>query len=116
VSPPGGRTEQAQALAQASHAVVVLKGMGTVVASPDGRVAVNTSGSPALATAGTGDVLAGVIGALLGQGYDAWDAACLGSFAHGLAAETWGGAECSLTADDLAECLGAAWTEIGFQG
>lgn len=112
VAPPSGRLEQAQALAAASGAVVVLKGLGTVVAAPDGRVAVNTSGSPALATAGTGDVLAGIMGALLGQGLAAWDAARLGVFVHGLAAETGRGAERSLTADAVVERLAAAWSEI----
>jgi NAD(P)H-hydrate epimerase len=112
VPPPGGRCEQAQALAVASGAVVVLKGPGTVVASPDGRLAVNTSGSPGLATAGTGDVLAGVLGALLGQGLAGWDAARLGVFVHGLAAEVGPGAERSVTADDVVERLAAAWTEI----
>ncbi len=112
VPAPGGRVEQALALARASGAVVVLKGLGTVVAAPDGRAAVNTSGTPALATAGTGDVLAGIIGALLGQGCSPWHAARLGVFVHGLAAEVGPGAERSLTADDLAERLPAAWAEL----
>lgn len=106
------RVEQAEALSRASHAVVVLKGLGTVVAAPDGRMIINTSGSPALATAGTGDVLAGVIGALLAQRLPPWDAARLGVFVHGLAAELYPGAECSLTADDLADLLGPAWREV----
>jgi hydroxyethylthiazole kinase-like uncharacterized protein yjeF len=112
VSLPGGRVEQAQGLARASGAVVVLKGLGSMVAAPDGRVAVNTTGSPALATAGTGDVLAGIVGALLGQGYEAWDAARLGAFVHGLAAEVEPGVERSVTADDLAVRLGRAWAEL----
>jgi ADP-dependent NAD(P)H-hydrate dehydratase / NAD(P)H-hydrate epimerase len=112
VAAPAGRVEQAQALAAASGALVVLKGMGTVVAAPDGRAAINTSGSVALATAGTGDVLAGVIGALLGQGLSGWDAARLGVFVHGLAAETVPGAARAMTADDLVLRLGAAWSEI----
>lgn len=106
------RVEQAQALSQASRSVVVHKGMGTVVAGPDGRVVICPSGTPALATAGTGDVLAGVIGALLAQGLAAWDAARLGTFIHGLAAELHPAAERSLTADDLAELLGVAWYEV----
>jgi NAD(P)H-hydrate epimerase len=112
VAPPAGRIEKARALAAASGAVVVLKGMGTVVAEPAGRVAINTSGSAALATAGTGDVLAGIIGALLGQGLAGWDAARLGVFVHGLAAETGQGAERAMIADDLLDRLGAAWSEI----
>ncbi|NLF17364.1 MAG: NAD(P)H-hydrate dehydratase [Lentisphaerae bacterium] len=106
------RAEQARALVQASGAVVVLKGMGTVVASPDGAVTVNTSGTPALATAGTGDVLAGMIGALLAQGYGAAAAARLGAFVHGRAAESHAGAEGALVADDLIELLPSAWCEI----
>lgn len=67
--------------------VVVLKGAHTVIASPDGRVAVAPFANPALATAGSGDVLAGLIGALLAQGMAAFDAACLGVFMHGMAGE-----------------------------
>lgn len=106
------RVEQARALASRSGALVVLKGLGTVVAAPDGRVALNTSGTAALATAGTGDVLAGIIGALLGQGLAGWDAARLGVFVHGLAAEMGLEAERSMTADDLVERLRVAWSEI----
>jgi hydroxyethylthiazole kinase-like uncharacterized protein yjeF len=106
------RLEQAGVLAAVSGATVVLKGLGTVIASPDGRLAVNTSGGPALATAGTGDVLAGILGALLAQGHDAWDAARTGVFLHGLAAECFPGAERALRADDLAELLPRAWLEL----
>lgn len=67
--------------------VVVLKGAGTVVASPDGRVSINTTGGPNLATAGTGDVLSGVIAGLLAQGCSLFDAARLGVYLHGLAGD-----------------------------
>jgi NAD(P)H-hydrate epimerase len=67
--------------------VVVLKGAGTVIAGPDGRVRVNPHRNPALATAGTGDVLAGVIGGLLAQGADVFAAAVTGVFLHGAAGE-----------------------------
>lgn len=67
-------------------AVVVLKGRRTLVAAPDGRVRVTTSGLPWLAVAGAGDVLAGVIGALLAAGLEAYDAASVGSWLHGAAA------------------------------
>jgi ADP-dependent NAD(P)H-hydrate dehydratase / NAD(P)H-hydrate epimerase len=66
-------------------AIVVLKGDDTLVARPDGFVAVSPGGSPALATAGTGDVLSGVIGALLAKGMDAFTAACAGVRLHALA-------------------------------
>ncbi|MEA2361721.1 MAG: ADP-dependent NAD(P)H-hydrate dehydratase / NAD(P)H-hydrate epimerase [Thermoleophilaceae bacterium] len=73
--------------AERSGAVVLLKGDDTIVALPGGDVAVNPVGSPALATAGTGDVLSGLIAALLAKRLDAFEAACLGALAHVLAAE-----------------------------
>jgi NAD(P)H-hydrate repair Nnr-like enzyme with NAD(P)H-hydrate dehydratase domain len=65
----------------------VLKGAQTVVAAPDGRASINATGNPALASGGTGDVLTGLIGGFLAQGLAAWDAARLGVFLHGLAAD-----------------------------
>jgi hydroxyethylthiazole kinase-like uncharacterized protein yjeF len=65
-----------------AHAVVLLKGDDTIVAAPDGRAAVSPGGAPALATAGTGDVLSGVIGAYLSKGMDPFAAACAGVFVH----------------------------------
>lgn len=89
----------ARALAERLHAVTVLKGAFSVVASPDGEWSINTSGSPALATAGSGDVLTGLIGALLAQRpEEPYRMARLGVFLHGLAGEI-GGA--GLIADDL---------------
>lgn len=67
--------------------VVVLKGSNTVIASPDGEVQINKSGNPGMATGGTGDVLSGVIGSLMGQGLDAFSAAALGAFIHGVAGD-----------------------------
>jgi len=61
----------------------VLKGHRTLVGDPAGRVAVNSSGNPGMATAGTGDVLTGMIGAFLARGMEAWDAARLAVFVHG---------------------------------
>ena len=81
------RPAAARRLAAESGAVVVLKGAATVVAEPGGALLVNPSGGPALATGGTGDVLSGVIAALLGQGLAARDAAALGAFLHGAAAD-----------------------------
>lgn len=81
------REQTAADFAKEHGCVVVLKGHGTVVASPDGRVAINSSGSHALAKGGSGDVLAGVIASLLAQGQTAFDAACIGVYAHGLAGE-----------------------------
>ena len=79
------RLAHAREAAQLAHAVVVLKGDDTIVADPDGRAAISRGGSSALATAGTGDVLSGVIGAYLSKGMDPFHAAAAGVFVHGLA-------------------------------
>jgi hydroxyethylthiazole kinase-like uncharacterized protein yjeF len=81
------RIGAAQALSRALHAHVVLKGAGSVLAHPDGRYDVNASGNPALASAGTGDVLAGILGALLAQGIAADLALRAGVCVHGAAAD-----------------------------
>ena len=81
----GDRLSEARALALEVDAVTLLKGTRSVVASPDGGVRINPTGSPALATAGTGDVLTGVIGALLARGIDPFAAAWAGAYLHGLA-------------------------------
>jgi NAD(P)H-hydrate epimerase len=77
----------ARAAAQEWNQVVVLKGAKTVIAAPDGRVQINPAATPALASAGTGDVLAGVIASLLAQGLDPFDAAVAGAWLHGRAGE-----------------------------
>jgi NAD(P)H-hydrate epimerase len=77
----------AERFAREWHQVVVLKGAGTVIADPDGRVVVNPHSNPALATAGTGDVLAGIIGGLLAQGQQPFTAAVTGVFIHGAAGD-----------------------------
>jgi ADP-dependent NAD(P)H-hydrate dehydratase / NAD(P)H-hydrate epimerase len=76
------RLEHARQAAAQAGAIVVLKGDDTLVAEPDGRAAVSPGGAPALATAGTGDVLAGVLGAFLGRGLPAPHAAHAGVLAH----------------------------------
>ncbi|HEY8122844.1 MAG TPA: NAD(P)H-hydrate dehydratase [Myxococcota bacterium] len=81
------RVEHARALAAQTGAIVVLKGAGTVIAAPDGRVAVNPTGGPVLGSGGTGDVLAGLTGALLAQGAPAFEAAALAAFVHGAAGD-----------------------------
>jgi len=80
------RVESARELARELHAVVLLKGPGTVIAAPDGDAVINVTGTAALATAGTGDVLSGVIAALLAQGVDPFAAAATGAYVHGRAA------------------------------
>ncbi len=98
-------------LAEATGAVVVLKGAGTVIARPDGRVAINSTGNPGMGAGGMGDVLTGIIGALLAQGYDPWDAARIAVFAHGKAADMlaklkgrWG-----YLAQEVADWLPSLW-------
>jgi NAD(P)H-hydrate epimerase len=81
------RLGTASRLAQEQKVYVVLKGAGTIVAGPDGRLAVNPTGNPGMATAGTGDVLSGMIAGLLAQGLSPWEAACAGVYLHGLAGD-----------------------------
>ena len=72
----------------------------------------NVSGGPALSTAGSGDVLTGVIAALAGQGMSAADAARLGVYLHGLAGDMWNGAQRAMSADDLVDAISIAWREV----
>jgi len=89
--------------------IVVLKGARTVVAFPDGGIHVNLTGNPAMASGGTGDVLAGVIAAMIAQGLSSKDAAVLGVYLHGLAGDIAAeGRPIGMTAMDLAEQLPAA--------
>ncbi len=81
------RMGSASRISEATGAVVVLKGANTIVAAPGGEMFINTTGGPALASAGTGDVLAGVIGGLLAQGMSALEAAITAVYVHGLAAD-----------------------------
>jgi hydroxyethylthiazole kinase-like uncharacterized protein yjeF len=81
------RLEVARGLAVETGAFVVLKGHRTVVADPSGRAAVNPTGNPGMATGGMGDVLAGMIGALLARGRDPWLATTAGVYLHGLAGD-----------------------------
>ncbi|MEX2294439.1 MAG: NAD(P)H-hydrate dehydratase [Acidimicrobiales bacterium] len=108
--PSVDRLDAARALATVSGSVVLLKGSVTVVAHPDGRVRVSTTGDARLATAGTGDVLSGVIGALLARGLSAFDAAAAGAWLHGHAAQL--GSSEGLVASDLLTLLPCALQEV----
>ena len=100
--------------ARVTGAVVALKGHLTLVATPEGTVAINPTGNAGLATGGSGDVLTGTVAALLGQGVPAWDAACLAVYVHGLAADLLAaerGPE-AIPAGDLARALPDAFAAL----
>ncbi len=105
------RLESALGLAVRTGAVVVLKGARTVTASPDGKICINMTGNSGMGTGGMGDVLSGMIGALLCQGYTPWDAARIGVCAHGLAGDMLASARgpWGWLAGDLAEWLPRVW-------
>jgi len=104
-APRGSKIDRTRLAARFTGAVLVLKGADTVVAAPDGRAAVNESGTPYLATAGSGDALAGAIAGLLAQGMPAFEAACAAVWLHGQAGEALGP---GLIADDLPEAMAGA--------
>jgi NAD(P)H-hydrate epimerase len=107
------RLTHVRRLAADTGAVTLLKGSRTVIAEPGGRVRVNATGSPVLATAGSGDVLSGMIGGLLARGLDPADAAAAGAYLHGLAGLLAGarGGEGTL-AGDLVEHIPEAVDEV----
>jgi len=104
------RIEAVDALTRRLGCVVVLKGPSTTIGAPDGRRAIVPTGGPALAVAGTGDVLAGIVGALLARGIDPFDAACAGAWIHGRAGDLAGGdlTEWGVLASDVVERIPAA--------
>jgi hydroxyethylthiazole kinase-like uncharacterized protein yjeF len=109
------RLAAARALARLFNAFVVLKGSGSVMARPDGHVVINTTGNPGLATAGSGDILAGLCGSLLAQGWPAWEALLGAVWIHGKAADMLvdqGVGPIGLTASELAPACRAVLSSL----
>ncbi len=102
------RLHAAQQIADRFQCTVILKSAGSIIAAPGELPRINHSGNAALATAGTGDVLAGVVGAYLAAGMGSLHAACAAAFAHGQAADRWPASAPALTASGLAVRCGAA--------
>lgn len=105
----GDRLSRARRASAESGAVVLVKGPDTVVAAPDGRAAIGVDAPPTLATGGTGDVLSGMIGALLAQGVESFDAACMAAWMHGRAAAVAG---YGMIAEDVIDALPLVWREL----
>ena len=99
------RLDIAASFSKEHNVVLVLKGHRTVIAAPDGRLAINGSGNPAMASGGMGDALTGMIAGFIAQGFEAFQAACLGVYIHGAAADQRIGSIASrgLMAGDLLE-------------
>jgi NAD(P)H-hydrate epimerase len=108
------RPGTARRFASEAGVICILKGARTIVAGPDGRLAICPTGNPGLASGGSGDVLAGVVGGLLAQGLPAFEAAALGSYVHGAAADAVAArqGEVGLLARDLLEAIPSAFAAL----
>jgi NAD(P)H-hydrate repair Nnr-like enzyme with NAD(P)H-hydrate dehydratase domain len=107
--PAGSKLDQARAAARISGAVVLFKGPDTVVAAPDGRATILPAASPWLATAGSGDVLTGIVAGLLAQRMEAFLATACAVWMHARAAELFGP---GLIADDIIATLPRVWADL----
>lgn len=110
----GDRITTAQTFSKETGTLIVLKGVPTIIAEPEGRSFINTTGNPGMATAGTGDVLTGIIASFLAQGLNPLSSAILGPFLHGLAGDIAGHeiGQHSLIASDIIQALPAAFREF----
>ncbi|MGS0740275.1 NAD(P)H-hydrate dehydratase [Glaciimonas sp. GG7] len=109
------RLRAARSMAQRFNAVVVLKGAGSIIARPDGYAVINPTGNPGLATGGSGDVLSGICGALLAQGWSDWDAALGAVWLHGRAADILVAQGCGpigMTAGELIPAVRSVFNEL----
>ncbi|MFH0760183.1 MAG: NAD(P)H-hydrate dehydratase [Bacteroidota bacterium] len=108
------RMERLRQLALQYGLIIILKGAHTTVAGPDGSAWFNTTGNPGMATAGSGDVLTGILTSLLAQGYNPFDAARAGVFLHGLAGDIAAGESSmeALIASDIIDSLGKSFNRI----
>ncbi|WP_439272455.1 NAD(P)H-hydrate dehydratase [Pseudochrobactrum sp. HB0163] len=108
-----GKVEVAREAARRSHCIVVYKGADTVIAAPDGRTAINSNGNSLLATAGSGDVLSGIIAGLAAQGMPGFEAACAAVWMHGEVAEYYAEqAPAGMIAEDMPELLPQVWKRL----
>lgn len=110
------RTHIALTFSEEYRVITVLKGAGTIIASPDGRYMINTTGNSGMATGGSGDVLAGMVSSLLAQGASAFDSTSAGVYLHGLAGDIackkYG--KIPMLPTDIIECIHLAFKECGF--